>query len=131
MTAENAQWTATDVATRFEEAVYTLRKLPSVRVRGYFSVWPEVACLPQELLMQEVQPMRLTATPAAITRLEQALSWLHWLTVEERKLIWKRAARVRWRVICWEMGCTRLTASRKWTGACMKIATHLNNSSTS
>ena len=127
----STKWTATDIANQFEEAMYTLRKLPPVRVRGYFSVWPEAACLPQELLMQEVQPMRLTATPAAITRLEQALSWLHWVDVEERKLIWKRAARVRWRAIYLELGCDRSTAWRKWMMACMKIAAHLNNSFTS
>ena len=127
----DTQWTATDVANQFEEAIYTLKKLPPVRVQGYFKVWPDIVHSPQELSMQEAQPLRLLAPPDAITRLEQALSWLRWVDVEERKLIWKRAARMRWRVICWEMGCTRLTASRKWTGACLKIAAHLNNSSAS
>ena len=122
-----ATWTATDVANQLEEAVSTLKKLPPVRVQGYFSVWPEFACSPQELLMQEAQPIHLVATPAAITRLEQTLDWTGWVEAEERKLIWRRAARVRWRVICWEMGCTRMTVWRRWMSALDKIANQLNN----
>ena len=35
----NSHWTATDVANQFEEAVYTLKKLPPVRVQGYFCLF--------------------------------------------------------------------------------------------
>ena len=76
--------------------------------------------------MQEVQPMRLTATPAAITRLEQTLSWMHWLTVEERKLLWWRGARLGWKVICFKLGQGRTTVWRNWVMALNKIANRLN-----
>ena len=85
-TAINTQWTATDVANQFEEAISTLKRLPPVRVQGYFKVWPDIIHSPQELSMQEAQPLRLVASPVAITRLEQTLSWTHWLTVEERNV---------------------------------------------
>lgn len=35
-----AEWTVEEVAARFEEATDTARRLPRVRVQGYFSVWP-------------------------------------------------------------------------------------------
>ena len=35
-------WTADDVADHFEEAFRTLRKLPPVRVQGYFNAWPQL-----------------------------------------------------------------------------------------
>jgi hypothetical protein len=35
-----AEWTIDDVAARFAEAAETGRRLPPVRVQGYFSVWP-------------------------------------------------------------------------------------------
>ena len=34
-------WTADDVADHFAEAFRTLRKLPPVKVQGYFSAWPQ------------------------------------------------------------------------------------------
>ena len=46
--------------------------------------------------------------------------------VEERKLIWLRAARVPWKAITWEFGCDRTTAWRRWTLALTKIAARLN-----
>ena len=136
MTAENTQcrdtpWTATDVANQFEEAIYTLKKLPPVRVQGYFKVWPDIIHSSQELSLQTPQSMRLLATPAAISRLEQTFEWMSWIEAEERKLVWWRGARVKWRVICLKLGCDRSTAWRKWMVACIKIAAHLNNSSAS
>lgn len=120
------KWTHEKVADHFEEAIQTLKRLPPVKVKGYFNVWPEVVHTPNELMFQEAFPIRLRAAPDAISRLEQTFEWMTWIDVEERKLIWKRAARVRWKTICWEFGCDRSTAWRKWVIACTKIATHLN-----
>ena len=33
-------WTIENVAARFEEAASTGRRLPPVRVQGYFNCWP-------------------------------------------------------------------------------------------
>ncbi len=120
------KWTAKDVAEHFEEAIYTLKKLPPVRVQGYFNLWPDMKHSPNEIMQMEPIPMRLRATPDAITRLEQTFDWMQWIEVEERKLLWKRAAKVRWRPICIELGCDRTTAWRKWVTACEKIAYQLN-----
>jgi len=121
------KWTHEDVAAHFEEAIRTLKRLPPVKVRGYFNVWPEVVHTPNEIMMQEALPIRLRATAEAISRLEQTFEWMQWIEIEERKLIWKRAARVRWKVICWEFGYDRSTAWRKWVIGCTKIATRLNS----
>ena len=45
--------------------------------------------------MREPMPLRLRATPDQITRMEQTLRWAIWVEVNERKLIWHRAARRR------------------------------------
>jgi hypothetical protein len=119
-------WTAKKVADHFAEAVQTIKRLPPVLLNGYRSVWPTILYSEKERLAQEPRPMRLRATPDAISRLEQTFDWMQWIEVEERKLIWKRAARVRWKTICWEFGCDRSTAWRKWVMACTKIAHRLN-----
>lgn len=52
-------WTPQDVADRFKEAARTLRRLPNVRVRGYFNAWPQIIRTAREVLDGEVMPMRL------------------------------------------------------------------------
>ncbi|MCG7878643.1 MAG: DUF6362 family protein [Candidatus Thiodiazotropha endolucinida] len=81
---------------------------------------------PEEIAAGEPMPLRLRATPDAISRMEQTLRWITWVDVEERRLIWHRAARRRWKTICWELGCDRSTAWRKWNVALAKIAARLN-----
>ncbi|QQR69220.1 MAG: helix-turn-helix domain-containing protein [Alphaproteobacteria bacterium] len=122
------KWTPTLVADRMEEAVATLRRLPPVKVRGYFSVWPTIKFAELEVLQQEKLPIRLRAQPDAIDRLEETLTWMPWLEVEERKLLWKRGAKMRWKAICWEFGCDRSTAWRKWVIALTKVSAQLNAS---
>ena len=121
-----AEWTGEAVADHFEEAVRTLRKLPPVRVTGYFNAWPEVLRSAKEIAAMEPEPMRVLPSTGAITRLERTFDWMLWITVEERKLIWLRAARVPWKAITWEFGCDRTTAWRRWTLALTKIASRLN-----
>ena len=36
------EWTMPEVAQRFEEAVKTLRRLPSGKKQGYFNAWPPI-----------------------------------------------------------------------------------------
>ncbi len=120
------RWTPSLVADQLEEAISTLRRLPPEKVRGYFNVWPPVQHTEMEKLQMEKQPIKLRAQPDAISRLEQTLGWMKWLEVEERKILWKRAANVRWKAICWEFGCDRSTAWRKWVFALTKVSSMLN-----
>lgn len=89
-------WTTDDVADQLEEAARTLRKLPPARMPGYFNTWPDYFYEFSDLVGQEPQPMRLSPSPAAISRLEQTFDWMPWLEEAERKLVWARAARVPW-----------------------------------
>ena len=123
---EDLKWTAKMIEDHFEEAITTLRKLPPVKQKGYLCLWPNIIYSPNELIFQEKKPMRLLASPEAIARLDKVFEWMSWISIEERKLIWKRAARVRWKTICRELGCERTSAWRRWNIACNKIAACLN-----
>ena len=120
------EWTANCVAEHFEEAFRTLRKLPPVKVQGYFNVWPEVVRTRREIAAMEPQPMRVRPSAESVTRLEQTFDWMLWIEEAERKLVWSRAARVPWKHISGEMGCDRTTAWRRWQLALTKIAARLN-----
>jgi len=125
---EIKKWTVTDVADRFEEAAYTLRRLPPVKVRGYFNVYPQVIRTSIEIMQGEKLPMRLgPPSAAAISRMEETLDWIFWLDGEdERRLVWLRAARVPWRPICYRIGCGRTKAWQMWTYALLKVVVRLN-----
>lgn len=123
----NHTWTADDVADHFEEAFRTLRKLPPVRVQGYFNAWPQIVRSEKEILAMEPQPMRIWPSTAAITRLEQTFDWVLWIGEDERRLIWSRAARRPWKEISGELGVDRTTAWRRWQMALAKIADRLNH----
>jgi len=112
---------------QLEESIRTLKRLPPVILQGYFSACPQIHYTPMEMLQHEKPPFRLAVSRDAVTRMEQTLDWTKWLEIEERKLIWKRAAKVRWKEICWEFGCDRSTAWRKWVIALTKISSHLNS----
>lgn len=122
-------WTVTDVAERFEEAVYTLKRMPSYRVPGYRSAWPSVIHSTIELLQADKLPMRLGPPSAgAISRMEETIQWIFFLDDEmDRRIIWLRAARVPWKPICWRLGCSRTTAHYRYRIALMKVVMRLNS----
>jgi hypothetical protein len=119
-------WTAQDVADRFREAAMTLRRLPPVKVQGHFNLWPAIRRCAEEMAQMEPRPMRITPSPAAISRLEETMDWVLWISEEERHLVWARAARVPWKRLCWQLGCDRTTAWRRWQRALWTIAARLN-----
>ena len=106
----------------FKEAVRTLRRLPPVKVQGYFSVWPEIIYSEVEIMRMDKKTKTWPATPDAISRMEKAIDWLNLLeTVEERKIIWMRANNIPWIIISKTFGFSRVTASKKYKNAIEKI----------
>ena len=125
-----AEWTIDDVAARFAEAAETGRRLPPVRVQGYFSVWPAFVRKEWEgFVDRDYQYRPLPPTPEAIDRMLEAMRWVQWLEEEQRHLIWMRAKQYEWRVICRRFGCERTTAWRRWQRALQIVAERLNEQS--
>lgn len=114
------------VEDRIHEAARTLRRLPEERVQGYFSTWPKIKRDEMEILQMEKEPMRVRATSDDITEMEEVLFvWLRWLEVDERKLVWQRAERVRWKLICAQFGVGRTKAWEMYKCALGKIAARI------
>ena len=120
------EWTMDDVAARFNEAAETARRLPRVRVQGYFNVWPEFK---REIWESngDVDDYRpFPPTPQAIDRMLETMRWVQWLEVEQRHLIWMRAKHYEWKFICRRFGCQRTTAWRRWQRALQIVVERLN-----
>ncbi len=115
-----------EVEERLRSAARTLRRLPNVKVQGYFSTWPTIIREPLEILQMEPEPMRLQPSTADITEMEEVLFvWLKWLEPEERRLVWLRAERVRWKLICGRFGVGRTKAWEMYRRALASIAAKL------
>jgi len=121
-----------EVAARFAEAADTGRRLPPARVQGYFNVWPAFARDQWETLALEKPEYRcLPPSPAAIDRMLETMRWMLWLEVEQRHLLWMRAAQYDWQEIARRFGCCRTTAWRRWKIAINQVALQLNSEKTS
>ena len=131
MADRRTPWTIDDVAARFEEAASTGRRLPPVRVQGYFNCWPAIVRREWETFSADEKVYRpFPPTPDAIDRMLEAMRWVQWLEEEQRHLIWMRAKQYEWRVICRRFGCERTTAWRRWQKALQVVAQHLNTGPT-
>lgn len=122
-----ADWTLDDVAARFADAAETGRRLPRVRVRGYFNVWPAFVRDVWETYPDEGDAYRpWPPSPQAIERMMETMRWVQWLEEEQRHLVWMRAKQYEWKHICRRFGCNRTTAWRRWQKALRVVADRLN-----
>ena len=119
--------TPREIEDRFEEAAYTLRRLPERnRPRGYGSSWPPVVHDAMQAYGYTPEaPMRIVPSAAAITRMEECFDWLLILDPEDARIVWLRAEGVRWRQVCYRAGIVRTTAWRRWAASLLTIAKHL------
>lgn len=122
------KWKVEEVAERFEEAASTVKRLPPVKVQGYFNCWPEVVLSVAEKLKQDRLPQRLGPPPPdAISRMEETIQWMFLLDDEdERKLVWMRAENIPWKLIYNRIGCGRTKAWHMWRVAICKVTYALN-----
>jgi Domain of unknown function (DUF6362) len=120
-------WTVEMVEERLAEAAAVMRRLPPVRVPGYFNTWPRVLMQFADLVGQDPPRLRLPPpSAAAISRMEEALGWLHWLEPLDTKIVWLRSSGDRWKGICFKLGLSRSAAHRHWQYALSVIALRLN-----
>jgi hypothetical protein len=109
-----ADWTTTQVADRLELAADLFARLPRVKPQGYFSAWPEYFHSFGDKVGQQPWMRRPRPSPREITQAEEALLWLRWLEKDDARIVWLRANRKPWKLICWELGISRATANRRW-----------------
>ena len=120
-------WSTEDVAARFQEAVITARRLPPVRIQGYFNLWPPFVRDEWESYAEPNRALRFPPEPAAVDRMVETMGWVQWLEVERRHLVWMRADNYEWNEISRRFGCCRTTAWRRWQLALGVVVAKLNS----
>ncbi len=115
---ENTRFNEEQIIAIFKEAVRTLKKLPAVRIQGYFNAWPEMIYTEREIARMDQKNKVWRATPDAISRMEKAIGWLSLLeNAVERKIVWMRASNIPWEIIKKTFGFSRVTANKKYKNA--------------
>ncbi|MCH4540462.1 DUF6362 family protein [Ochrobactrum sp. A-1] len=119
-------WTPSMVEERLAEAAAVLNRLPEPRRQGYFNTWPDYFYEFADLVGQEPQPMRLVPSPAAISQMEETLTWTFDLDPVDGRIVWMKAHGWRWKAICGRVGLQRSAANQHWLYALCLIALKLN-----
>jgi hypothetical protein len=120
-------WTVEMVEERLVEAASVIRRLPPVRVPGYFNTWPKMVVEFADRVASSPNRRgchrRLRLQLAGWRKL---LAWLRWLEADDAKLVWARSDRTGWKAICWRFGVARATANRRYQYGLSVIAWRLN-----
>lgn len=120
-------WTPKLVEERLAEAAAVLKRLPVPRRQGYFNTWPDYFYEFADLVEQEPRQTSLPPpSPAAISRMEETLTWTICLNPIDGKIAWMRAHNMPWKAICWKVGLQRSAANERWLYALCAIAMKLN-----
>jgi hypothetical protein len=126
MAEQRIVWSSEDVASRFQDAVVTGRRLPPVRVQGYFSLWPPIVRQTWERFADHDRVIRFPPSPADVDRMLEAMGWVQWLEVEQRHLVWMRADNYEWNEIGRRFACCRTTAWRRWKLSIQVVVEQIN-----
>lgn len=122
-----AAWTPDDVSARFYAAAVTARRLPPVRVQGYFNCWPAFARSQWEAFSADEPVHRsFPPSPEDVERMLETMRWVLWLDVEQRHLVWMRSKGYGWREIGIRFACCTKTAQRHWQKSLDCVAINLN-----
>lgn len=110
---------------RTELAVMTLRglKVHNLRPRGLMAAWPNILRDFWEAYGHvQVKNRPAYPSPTAITDLDAVMILINRaLNKVERGLVWDRAARLPWKMVCDKLHCDRTVAWRMYTLALMKM----------
>ena len=69
-----AKWTIDDVALRFSQAADVARRLPAVRVQGYFNCWPTIKRAEHENLGADDRPtVYFPPSPESVDRMLEVM----------------------------------------------------------
>lgn len=121
------EWTIEDVAARFSNAAETGRRLPPVRVQGYFNTWPAFVRKEWEAFSaDERKHITFPPSPVDIDKMLEVMRWVQWLEIEQRHLVWMRAKNYEWDHVGRRFGCCRTTAWRRWKSAMQLMVGQLN-----
>ena len=104
-----------------EKCAEIMRRMPSAKVQGYRSYWPDIVHSYEERCQWENTKPFVAPNKVEIAFMEQVLEYYRPLDPFETKLVWLRSERCPWKVVCKKMGYCRSQLSVKYDEALAKM----------
>lgn len=105
-----------------ESAAYVDRLLPAVRAPKYRCLMPDIIYTEQEKIFMDKKPIKIKPNKEQLDLWEKVMFvWLPLLSADERRLVWKRANRIPWKLLCREFGVSRQILALRYDKAILKI----------
>lgn len=121
-------WNPKIVMGALMQAAAIHRRMPEVRVQGYFTLWPEAMKDDWERLYDMLNGKSTLGSPfpPEVTYHEEVMEWLRLLERSKQQLLWMRANRVPWKILVDEFGRSKPTLWREMNDSLEVIVRHLN-----
>lgn len=121
------EYDAASVFERLIEAADTLERIKVIDIQRNVTRWPDVVHAAIEASeTNRGRRLKGPASPEAITRMDEALIWLTWLTKDEQRIVWCRVEGLSWRRIAAFAGLAPNTCRMRARAALVELAARLN-----
>lgn len=111
--------TIDEIKENLSFAAEVMRRLPVVKVRGYFCSWPKFCC-DNEIFKGDAE-VWMQPLPHEIEAMEEILEWLKFTSVENRHVIWVRSCGMGWKNLSARCGKSRSSIIRMYNSGLKDI----------
>ena len=125
---QHRHWNEKIVMAYLEDAASIHRRLPEVKVAGYFSLWPETMADDWTRLYDAVNGQNRLGSPMPreVSYHEEIMEWLRWLDRHQQQIVWMRANRIPWKVLTVQFEKNKTTLWREMNSGLLRIASILS-----
>ena len=117
--------TIDEIKENLRFAAEVMKRMPAVKVQGYFCTWPKFYGLDEDML--DTSEVWLPPLPNEIQIMEEILEWLKYTSLENRRIAWLKACGMGWKQMEKRYHSSRSTLSRQYRTALKDIKENLEN----
>lgn len=111
--------TIEEIKESFAFAAEVMRRMPPVKVQGYFCAWPKFCCDDEDFKCQS--DVWLAPLPEEVEAMEAILEWLKLTSVENRRIVWLRSCGMGWKSMSHRYHKSRSTLARQYRSALIEV----------
>lgn len=123
----NPRWNEKIVMAYLEDAAAIHRRMPEVKVAGYYSLWPETMKDEWSRLYDLINGTSKLGPPMPkeVSYHEEIMTWLNWIDHDLRQIVWMRANRIPWKILEEQFSKNKTTLWRDMNGGLIRISSIL------
>jgi len=121
-------WNEKIVMSHLIHAASIHRRMPPIKVQGYFSLWPETLKNDWERLYDQLNGRTTLGAPMPpeVTYHEKVMDLLSCLDRNEQQITWMRANKIPWYIVVQDLQTSQSTLQRRMRVALNRLIQELN-----